>query len=294
MTLEIDCLPGMMLHADWLTTRVVEQQRMGTDTYRLRLHCPQIASKITPGQFFMIRPAGGTDPLLGRPFALYDTIDGADGPEAIDLVYHVIGKMTGLMSAWTGGEAVEFWGPLGNGFPVAACRHLMYIGGGIGYTPVLAVAREALGLRTYGQPARSFQQTAERVTLCYGVRSADQQADLSDLEHIAGLTIRLATDDGSAGHHGLVTELLSESLGSNEAPDAVYCCGPLPMMQAVGRICEQAGADCWLSLESPMACGFGACFSCVTRVRTDDPDGWDYRRTCVEGPVFKATELVLD
>ncbi len=294
MTTETACLPGMMPHAAWTTTRVVEQQQLGIGTYRLRLHCPEVARTITPGQFFMVRPEGGTDPLLGRPFALYDTIDGAHGPEAIDFVYHVIGKMTRLMSGWMGGEAVEFWGPLGNGFPVTKCLHLMYIGGGIGYTPVLAVAREALGQRSYGQPARSRQKTADRVTLCYGVRSADQQADVTVLNHIEGLTIRIATDDGSAGHHGLVTDLLNASLDRSEAPDAVYCCGPLPMMHAVGRICEQAGVDCWLSLESPMACGFGACFSCVTRVRTDDPDGWDYRRTCVEGPVFRATELVLD
>ncbi|MCA9073921.1 MAG: dihydroorotate dehydrogenase electron transfer subunit [Planctomycetaceae bacterium] len=294
MTTQCDNLPGMMAHAGWTTARVIEQQQLAADTYRLRLHCPEAARTIMPGQFFMVRPEGGTDPLLGRPFALYDTADGDDGPEAIDFVYHVIGKMTGLMSEWNGGEAVEFWGPLGNGYPVPQCRHLMYIGGGIGYTPVLAVAREALGHRSYGQPARSRERKAERVTLCYGVRSSDHCADLSDLEGVEGLTILLATDDGSAGHHGLVTDLLDESLASDDAPDAVYCCGPLPMMYAVGRICEQAGVDCWLSLESPMACGFGACFSCVTRVRTDDPDGWDYRRTCVEGPVFRATELVLD
>ncbi len=294
MTIENVCLPGMMPHAGWTTVRVVEQQQLASDTYRLRLHCPEAARVITPGQFFMVRPEGGTDPLLGRPFALYDTVDGNDGPEAIDFVYHVIGKMTRLMSQWTGGEAVEFWGPLGNGFPVAACQHLMYIGGGIGYTPVLAIAREALGHRTYGQPTRSNERTVERMMLCYGVRSVDHCADLSALEDVEGLTIRIATDDGSIGHHGLVTDLLSESLESDDAPDAVYCCGPLPMMHAVGHICEQAGVDCWLSLESPMACGFGACFSCVTRVRTDDPDGWDYRRTCVEGPVFPATQLVLD
>lgn len=284
-----------MGHASWATVQVVEQRQLAEGTFRLRLHCPQVAARITPGQFFMLRPRGGTDPLLGRPFALYDTIDGPDGrPEAIDLVYHVIGKMTAIMSGWTGGESAELWGPLGNGFPVANCRHLMYVGGGIGYTPVLAVAREALGQRAYGQPLRSSERTAERVTLCYGVRSVAHRADLSDLDCVDGLSTRVATDDGSAGHHGLVTELLTVALEGSDRPDRVYCCGPLPMMHAVGRICEQAGIECWLSLESPMACGFGACFSCVTRVRSNDPDGWDYRRTCVEGPVFPATQLVLE
>jgi len=286
----------MIADARWVNVRVVEQQQLAEETFRLRLCCPEIARQIRPGQFFMIRPVNGSDPLLGRPFALYDTIDGADGtPECIDFVYHVIGKMTGLMSGWTGGEEVEMWGPLGNGFPRPAAKHLLYVGGGIGYTPVLAVAREALGERRYGDPSREPEKIADRVTLLYGVRSLLYRADLSDLERLGDrLAIRLATDDGSEGHHGLVTDLLEESLSGNDRPDAVYCCGPVPMMHAVARLCESAGVDCWLSLESPMACGFGACFSCVTRVKTGDAEGWDYRRTCVEGPVFAARELVID
>ena len=99
------------------------------------------------------------------------------------------------------------------------------------------------------------------------------------------------TDDGTAGHRGFVTDLLSQSLGEDR-PDAVYCCGPEPMMHATADICAANGIPCWLSLETPMACGFGACFSCVTKVRVSDDD-WDYRRTCVEGPVFPAKSLVL-
>ncbi|MBX3436838.1 MAG: dihydroorotate dehydrogenase electron transfer subunit, partial [Planctomycetaceae bacterium] len=223
-------LPGMSPHAVHTAARVVEQQRLAADTFRLRLHCPEAAALMTPGQFFMVRPSGGTDPLLGRPFALYDTVLGTKGrPESIDFVYHVVGKLTSQMSSWTGGEPVEFWGPLGNGFPVARGRHLMYIGGGIGYTPVLAVAREALGLKAYGSPSRSTERTCDRVTLCYGVRTASQRADLGDLEHIEGLSIRITTDDGSEGRHGLVTSLLQEALVETNPPDAVYCCGPAPM-----------------------------------------------------------------
>jgi dihydroorotate dehydrogenase electron transfer subunit len=105
-----------------------------------------------------------------------------------------------------------------------------------------------------------------------------------------GLTVRVSTDDGSAGRRGFVTELLDEEL-AGERPAAVYCCGPEPMMHAVASRCAAAGVPCWLSLESPMACGFGACFSCVVKVKT--PEGWDYRRSCVEGPVFRAEDLVL-
>ena len=272
---------------------VVSQRQLAHETFAIRVDATNLARVITPGQFFMIRPATGNDPLLGRPFALYDTIVDENGtPTALEFVYHVIGKMTGLMSHWTTGESVELWGPLGNGFPVFTGKHLMCVGGGIGYTPFLAVAREALGLRQYGTSDRQTVSNPERtVTLCYGVQSKVVRADLEDFSDFDRFKIQISTDDGSEGHHGFVTDLLSSSLNSSNRPDAVYCCGPEPMMQAVAEVCEAAGVACWLSLETPMACGFGACFSCVTKVRTDD--GWDYLRTCVEGPVFRANDLLL-
>ncbi|REJ72675.1 MAG: dihydroorotate dehydrogenase electron transfer subunit [Planctomycetota bacterium] len=278
------------------TGRVVEQAPLARDTFRLRLECPEIAEQIVPGQFFMIRIPGGSDPLLGRPFALYDVARDADGRAvAIDFVYHVIGKVTGLLAGWSGGERVELWGPLGNGFPVPRAGHLVCVGGGIGYTPFLAVAREAAGQRRYGNPGRAVAETASRVTLLYGVQTRDVRAELSDFADIPRFSHRISTDDGSEGRAGFVTELLREMLtDETERPAAVYCCGPEPMMRATAALCAEHEAPCWLSLETPMACGFGACFSCVTRVRVDEDPGWDYRRTCVEGPVFSSASLLLE
>jgi dihydroorotate dehydrogenase electron transfer subunit len=306
-------LPGLVPWARQSRAVVISQRQLARGTYCLRLRAPELSRTITPGQFLMIRPAEGTDPLLGRPFALYDTVlDESGAPFAFEFVYHVIGKMTGIMSGWQAGEEAEIWGPLGNGFPAYAGRHLMCIGGGIGYTPFLAVARETLGLRQYGTDAARYAAfRPARVTFAYGVGSRPDRADLSDFEQLnealSGLArsgeagsemlsceIQLATDDGSEGHHGFVTDLLERALSgpSGDRPDGVYCCGPEPMMHVVARICLRAGVPCWLSLETPMACGFGACFSCVTRVTTADGE-WDYRRTCVEGPVFPAAELAL-
>jgi len=288
-------LPGMIPTAIAHQGHVVEQVRLADHTYRVRIDCPPIAKQFVPGQFFMIRPAGGSDPLLGRPFALYDVVRDAAGlTTGIDFAYHVIGKMTGLMADWTGGEPVELWGPLGNGFPVPAAGHLLCVGGGIGYTPFLAVCREASGQANYGDPPRQIS-SASRTTLCYGVQTRSVRADLSDFEGIPGFESRISTDDGSEGHQGFVTELVSDALSRPGAdrPDQVYCCGPEVMMRAVADLCSAAQVPCWLSLESPMACGFGACFSCVTKVRIDEDPGWDYRRTCVEGPVFSADSLVL-
>lgn len=284
-------LPGLVPTAVQRTVAVVEQERMARDTYRIRLHCPDVAEQIVPGQFFMLRAPGETEPLLGRPFALYDIYEADGRPAGVDFGYIAIGRLTRLMTHWKAGDEAEIWGPLGNGFPVPPSGRLAMVAGGIGQTPFLAVAREALGLRTYGQPPRDASRLPSQVTMCYGVRSADYLAGLDDFA-LPGLDLRIATDDGTRGRHGFVTELLEELLDGETPPETIYCCGPEPMMRAVSKICSERTVPCWLSLESPMACGFGACFSCVTRVRQDD-GAWDYRRTCVEGPVFRADRLLL-
>ncbi|MEO2031414.1 MAG: dihydroorotate dehydrogenase electron transfer subunit [Planctomycetaceae bacterium] len=287
-----DCFPGMMPHAQQYQAKVDGVRPLARDTWAVRIRQPEMAQAITPGQFFMIRPASGSDPLLGRPFALYDIYGDHEGqPVGVEFGYVVVGKLTSLMKTWQPGAPVTLWGPLGNGFPVPSSARLVCVAGGIGQTPFLGVAREALRLQTYGQPGRTLSRQPEQVTLCYGVRSADYAAGLDDFKQ-PGLHVHVATDDGSLGHHGLVTDLLIQQLDVGTADTQVYCCGPEPMMKAVGDICLAADVPCWLSLETPMACGFGACFSCVTKVKISEDD-WDYRRTCVEGPVFRAEQLIL-
>lgn len=240
----------------------------------------------------MVRPSEGSDPLLGRPFALYDTYDAADGNVAgIEFGFVEVGKLTTLMTNWKVGQQVEIWGPLGNGFPAPTEANLICVAGGIGQTPFLGVANEALGHRRYGSPARDLVKKPESVSLLYGVRSADYLAGKDDFT-IDGLNFKYATDDGSTGHSGYVTELLDQQLQQQSQQTEVYCCGPEPMMKAVAEICKRYSVTCWLSMETPMACGFGACFSCVAKVR-DENGEWDYQRTCVEGPVFKAEQLIL-
>lgn len=290
-----ECLPGQVFDATQESSIVTAQRKLAEGTYAIRLQAEGISSKIKPGQFFMIRPDAGTDPLLGRPFALYDTVLNEDGkPTEFEFAYHVIGKMTSLMSDWQVGQQVQLWGPLGNGFPLFQGRHLLCVGGGIGYTPFLAVARETLGIRRYGRDESRYQAAtpAERVTLCYGSQSKSVRADLCDFDDLKNFEVQISTDDGSEGHHGLVTDLVAQafSLADDQRPDGVYCCGPEPMMHAVAKQCAEANIPCWLSLETPMACGFGACFSCVTKVNTGNGE-WDYQRTCVEGPIFPAEVL---
>jgi dihydroorotate dehydrogenase electron transfer subunit len=269
------------------TTSVIENVRLARQTYRIRLHFPELARRIRPGQFLMLRLPGRTDPLLGRPFALYDTVlDAAGQPVAVDVVYLVVGKMTRLLTEVAAGERLEIWGPLGNGFPdLDGRKHVGLVAGGIGQTPFLAHVREMLGGRGYGdRPARRI---VDKVSLFYGVRSADLAAGVEDFRS-AGADVHLASDDGSLGFPGFVTQLLEQ----HTAPDHLIGCGPEPMLHALARLAARRGTPCHVSLETPMACGVGVCFSCVTRVRT--ADGWDYRRVCLDGPVFNAGELAWD
>lgn len=263
---------------------VTENVPLARDTYRLRFKCPEIAERVVPGQFIMLRLAGYDDPLLGRPLALYDTVLDEQGrPVAIDVVYLVVGKLTRKLARLSAGQPLEVWGPLGNGFPPQPAEHLIMVAGGIGQTPFVALAQESLGLRRYGSPERSVP-AAGRVTLCYGARSREYLAGVADFERL-GVSVRVSTDDGTAGHKGLVTELLRHTLADSGKACRVVCCGPERMMEAAVEIARQAGVPCQVSLETPMACGIGICFSCVARVR-EPSGGWDYRRTCVEGPVF--------
>jgi dihydroorotate dehydrogenase electron transfer subunit len=302
------------------TATIIENVRLARDTYRVRFQAAVLARRIVPGQFLMLRLAGVNDPLIGRPLALYDTVLAADvrtssenanptlrtsedayptgGPNAVDVVYLVKGKFTSRLVQMQPGQQLEVWGPLGNGFdchaPLATHHapptdQLILVAGGIGQTPFLALAQQALGLKQYGDPPRGLPR-ASRVTLCYGARTADYLAGVEDFERL-GIDVRLATDDGSRGHPGLVTDLLRQTLAEQHGRPRIVCCGPERMMEAVAQIAQEARVPCQVSLETPMACGIGICFTCVAKVRQAG-GGWDYQRTCVEGPVFDAERIV--
>lgn len=281
------------------TVAVVENVAIARDTYRIRLDDPEMARSIVPGQFLMIRRERGSDPLLGRPFALYDVARGPGGePAAVDVVYLVVGRGTAALASCRPGERVTVWGPLGHGFGPPPEGPVVFVAGGIGQTPFLALGRWWLGRSAYGAgqvrgtdpPGRIAGPCAASATLLYGVRTAALAAGLDDFRQ-AGITVELATDDGSAGHHGFVTRLLEERLERGERPARVVGCGPPPMLAALTRLVRRYAVPCDLSLENHMACGFGACFSCVAPIRQADGTV-DLRRVCVEGPIFPASDVV--
>jgi dihydroorotate dehydrogenase electron transfer subunit len=216
-----------------------------------------------PGQFYMLAGArawGGEEgrPHLGRAFSVCRVRD-----SRLEFLLEAIGPGTERLAALAPGDDAWVVGPLGIGFtaPPPGARAVL-VGGGIGIAPLVmwAEALESPALSLLGFRNHEYAQSAALVP--------------GD--------VRVTTDDGTAGHHGLVTDLLEGELGQE---DVVYACGPPPMLDAVRRIAVDRGVEAQLALEAGMACGFGACFGCVVLTRT----GW--RRLCVDGPVVRAAEL---
>ena len=271
-----------------IVTPLIENVCIAKNTMRLRVNAPEMAARVVPGQFFMLRNPSSNDPLIGRAFAVYDV-----GPDRdwIDLVYIVKGKLTNSVAILGAGDAVALWGPLGNGFAPTPAKHLIMVAGGIGQTPFLVLAKEALGKSSFGNVAEPRASGyADRVSFCYGVRSKEYLAGLEQFTEV-GCETHIATEDGSLGPPRRVTDVVGELLGdANPNETRVLCCGPEPMMEAVARLAHSRSFECEVSLETPMACGIGICFTCVAKIGT--PDDWDYKRTCVEGPVFDSKEVL--
>jgi NAD(P)H-flavin reductase len=220
------------------------------------------------GQFYMLAAAAGWGDEGGRPYlARAFSVCRATGSR-LEFLVDPIGPGTDRLAALAPGEGLWLVGPLGNGFtpPPRGARPLL-VAGGVGLAP-LVILDDALG--SAGRGGRAL----------VGFRSA-AHADAAGL--LAG-EVRIATDDGSSGHHGLVTELLEAELAV-DGDISVYACGPPAMLEAVRRICVEHSVPAQLALEEAMACGFGACFGCVV------PTTSGYRRICVDGPIVPAADL---
>ena len=258
-----------------VTGIVVDNTRIAERTFRLAVSVSGEVPSITPGQFAMLRLPNRSDPLLGRPLAVY-RLTRSTASTLLEFVYLVVGKMTARLAETRPNDVLEIWLPLGNGFREDDAEHHILVAGGIGQTPFLM-----------------FAERHPNSTLLYGARTAARIACIEDFERL-GIDVRLATDDGSRGYHGAVTELIT-TVYHPDVPTKIISCGPQPMLRAAFHVAENLGLPCDVSLESPMSCGLGICFGCAVEYRSgENPDEWDYRRTCVDGPVFDAYRLKWD
>ena len=249
---------------------VIAKQSLTSDVFRILVQAPRISQTAQPGQFVMVRVQDTLDPLLRRPFSIhYVTSDGT-----IALLFKVIGKGTKILASLNPGMMIDIIGPLGKGFDLTSSGSFCLIGGGMGIAPLYFLAQRQMksGLAIDNPPVLLGAQTQTELLLL-----AEEFTEL-------GYPVHTATDDGTLGHHGFVTDLFDDILLQVEQ---VYICGPLPMMRIVAAKCRDAGIACQVSLEAHMACGLGACLGC-----TFPAQGGGYKHVCKDGPVFSADEVV--
>jgi dihydroorotate dehydrogenase electron transfer subunit len=236
---------------------------MSTKYKRLRLITGW--SSWVPGQFVMVRTPG-YGALTRRPFGIVDINNGV-----LEICFKIIGPGTQALSHVKPGEKVDVLGPLGSGFEISHDAHHVLIAGGYGIAPLLGFARR-------------LSASNERVHVFYGAKTVEHVLYLDELAKLH-VEVEIATEDGSVGHHGLVTDLVNRTLSKIENP-AIYACGPKPLMKAVAELGSDHHMPVQVSMDQYMACGTGVCLGCICEAE----DG-SHLRACREGPVFKAEEL---
>lgn len=246
-------------------------ETLGDGHFHLLLEPVAKPVTVAAGQFVMIRVANLLDPFLRRPMSVADF---APDGSRIGLVVKEAGRGTRLLSALPPWTKIDVVGPFGTGFAIPdGVKNVWMVAGGTGVAPFLGLTENT-------------RRSGLAYTMFMGARTAGQLFYVSRLRD-AGVNVITATEDGSDGFHGFVTAALTAELAKGARPDAIFTCGPSPMMRAVAGIAEDAGIVCHASLESYMACGFGACLGCVVKRRGSE----QYVTVCRTGPVFNAMEI---
>jgi dihydroorotate dehydrogenase electron transfer subunit len=250
---------------------VTAVEHLGSGVYEITAHLPHLAATVEPGQFAQLRCGSGHVPLLRRPFSVAWTDDGT-----CSFVFDVVGVGTALLAQLEPGDQLDSLGPLGSGFNLDATgQRVVCVSGGLGCAPFPILAR---ALRRRG---------VEDIIVLNGAASAERLYPAERFQHGDGvIRVLEATDDGSAGHHGLVTELVS---GVLEGAGALFACGPNPMLAALASLLDAQPAarrpqTIQASLEAAMGCGFGTCLGCALPVRNDGGQAWAL--CCTDGPVM--------
>jgi dihydroorotate dehydrogenase electron transfer subunit len=233
--------------------------------------CPEISQKAKPGQFVMIKVSDRIDPLLRRPFSVYSI-----GKKTLEIIYDLVGKGTRVMSEMKTGEEVDLLGPLGNGFVIKkGIKKAVLVAGGIGVAP----------LRTLGEQLNGRTD----ITVYLGAKSSSGLLGVPEFESVGKVII--ATEDGSTGFRGKVTDLIERDLKASQPLPHLFSCGPPPMLEKISEFAQKKGFPCQVSLEAYMGCGIGACLGCAVKVKTRG-NKCDYRRACTDGPVFESSTVI--
>jgi dihydroorotate dehydrogenase electron transfer subunit len=261
-----------------LSSRVLSNEKIGEKIYRLGFSSPLISRKAKPGNFVHIRVNSDGLPLLRRPFSIHRV---EKAKNRFEILFKVVGEGTGILSNKSPGDMLDILGPIGNSFCLPQRKkEVMLVAGGMGMAPLWFL---------FSQLNKRF--SPERLTFFLGARSKKELLYVDELKETkAGLI--LATDDGTAGRNGAVTEVFLKEIrkkGHDPQKLAVYSCGPDKMLKRMSEIAKSMDLSCQISLETHMACGVGACWGCVVKENNET-----YKRVCVDGPVFDARKVVLE
>jgi dihydroorotate dehydrogenase electron transfer subunit len=255
------------------TVQIVSNERDTDSYFRLVLRAPQIAPLIQPGQFAHVRVLPMKEALLRRPFSIFQVSD-----DTFSILYKTVGKGTDALARMGADEELSVIAPLGHGFTVPKRG---------GETPLLVAGG-------YGMAAMYLlaQRSPQKGVVFVGGRKRVDILCETEFQAL-GWDVRVTTEDGSHGEKGLVTKPLLAEIRNPKSEirnPKLFACGPTGMLKAVGKIAEEFGVPAELSMDEHMCCGVGVCLTCVIPVKTDD--GWEYQRTCTEGPVFNARDVV--
>ena len=262
--------------------RVIRNTRLSRDYNVVELAAPEIAAAAQPGQFVMVKPGRAADPLLRRPFSVFERLyDDRAQVIGLSLLSKRIGVTTTMLYELVEGDTVSCLGPLGQSFElVDPPTEAWMVAGGVGLAPFATLT---MALRAHGT----------QMTLFYGARSG-AELFYADWFEKPDLRMVYCTEDGSRGEKGRVTVPLDRELQNARGRDVViYACGPEPMLEAVASLAQRYGRRCEVSVERVMGCGMGGCYSCVISIR-NGKGGHHYVRSCLSGPVFKGSEIVWD
>lgn len=259
--------------------------------FLLSVEAPQQASAAQPGQFAMLQVLGHSDVLLRRPISIFNVTAkggarGAQRPHIVQFLYKNVGRGTALMADLKAGGKMGLLGPLGRGYfeeehlpEIRGADEVLLVAGGIGIAALLL-------------PAKRLAQERIKPRLFFGARSQDDLVGVKDFKPLVSSTA-LATEDGSAGIRGYVTQPLQEYFTAHpERKFLLMACGPWPMLQATVQLANRFGHSCLISMENRMGCGLGACLGCSVRVKGEGHES--YQRVCKDGPVFRADKLIWD
>jgi dihydroorotate dehydrogenase electron transfer subunit len=247
------------------------------DTFQLGLSAPADFARARPGQFVMVQIQRAPQTLLRRPFSIHNLIWKAGRIEGFELLYKAVGKGTRALPDYRQGEALSILGPLGSSFAVnRPWRRVYLVAGGIGVAPMPFLAKRLL-------------ENGLKPDNCHVFIGGRSKADLLCHAELTAmqLPVTLTTDDGSAGDQCLITHPVESAL-EPVPPEAIFACGPMPMLACLADILEKRGIFTQVSVEAMMACGIGACLGCALPGR--DPEA-PYRHVCIDGPVFELDQI---